>query len=120
MGAGTNLAFARGHSVSHGSRAQTTKAAGVVRDSSEHLPPAGNRSPAVVQVTHTSKELAGGTVAESGATAMNMAGMSMEGMGDCRRSRGCSDFGAADGRLVVEATMRSLVVVVVGPWLQAV
>src|SRR6185437_13079141 len=41
-------------------------------------------------------------------------------LGGCRRSRGCSDFGAADGRLVVEATMRSLVVVVVGPWLQAV
>jgi hypothetical protein len=33
----------------------------------------------------------------------------------CRRSRGCSTLGAADGRPVVEATMGSLVVVVVGP-----
>ena len=36
-------------------------------------------------------------------------------MGGCRRSRGCSDFGTADWRVVVEATMRSLVVVVVVP-----
>jgi hypothetical protein len=35
--------------------------------------------------------------------------------GACRRSRGCSVVGAADGRLVVEATMGSLAVVVVVP-----
>ncbi len=35
-----------------------------------------------------------------------------EKMGACRRSIGCSVVGAADGRLVVEATMRSFAVVV--------
>ena len=40
-------------------------------------------------------------------------------LGDCRRSRGCSIIGAADGRLVVEATMRPLVVVEVWPRLEA-
>jgi hypothetical protein len=38
--------------------------------------------------------------------------------GTCRWSRRCSMAGAADGRLVVEATMRSLVVVVVDPGLE--
>jgi hypothetical protein len=38
--------------------------------------------------------------------------------GSCRWSRRCSIAGAADGRLVVEATMGSLVVVVVGPGLE--
>jgi hypothetical protein len=38
--------------------------------------------------------------------------------GGCRRSRGCSIAESADGRFVVEATMRSLVVVEVDPWLQ--
>ena len=35
--------------------------------------------------------------------------------GSCRRSRGCTDIGAADRRLVVEATMGSFIVVVVVP-----
>ena len=38
--------------------------------------------------------------------------------GGCRRSRGCTEVGAADGWFVVEATMRSFEVVVVGPGLQ--
>ena len=38
--------------------------------------------------------------------------------GACRRSRGCSDLGAADGRFVVEAAVWSLVVVVVEPGLE--
>ena len=38
--------------------------------------------------------------------------------GGCRRSRGCSDLGAADGRFVVEAAVWSLVVVVVDPGLE--
>src|SRR5271170_4600083 len=37
--------------------------------------------------------------------------------GGCRWSRGCSDVGAADGRAVIEATMRSFPVVVIDPWL---
>ena len=39
--------------------------------------------------------------------------------GACRWSRGCSGVGSADGRLVEEATMRSLQVVVIGPGLEA-
>jgi hypothetical protein len=42
----------------------------------------------------------------------------LEMKGTCRWSRRCSIAGAADGRLVVEATMGSLVVVVVGPGLE--
>ena len=38
--------------------------------------------------------------------------------GACRCSRGCCRVGAADGRLVVEATMGSFVVVIVDPRLQ--
>src|SRR5271157_2201476 len=39
--------------------------------------------------------------------------------GTCRCSRRCTSLGAADGRLVVEATMRAFVVVIVGPRLEA-
>ena len=58
------------------------------------------------------------TVTDSSGDAVSLAVYQQGAGGACRWSRRCSIAGAADGRLVVEATMRSLVVVVVGPGLE--
>ena len=52
-------AFAQDHSARKNNSTQTVKAADIVRDPSDLPTPVGNRPPAVVQVTLTSKELVG-------------------------------------------------------------
>lgn len=68
MGAGTVPAFTQGHPMHPEKSAPTTKAADIVRDPSDLPAPIGNRVPAVVKVTLTSKELVGVLDAASGTT----------------------------------------------------
>lgn len=68
MGIWNAEAFAQGHSMHPGTGAQAIKAADIVRDPSDLPPPLGNRAPAVVKVTLTSKELVGVLDPASGTT----------------------------------------------------
>lgn len=67
-GMAASPAFARDRSTHKDTPAQTIKAADIVRDPSDLPPPAGNRPPAVVHVTITSKELVGVLDPQSGTT----------------------------------------------------
>lgn len=68
MGTVAVPASAENHAMHTGKLAQTTKAADIVRDPSDLPPPIGDRAPAVVKVTLTSKELFGVLDAASGTT----------------------------------------------------
>ena len=68
MGSGVVPVFAQGHSTHSENTAQTIKAADIVRDPSDLPPPIGDRAPAVVKVTLTSKELVGALDPASGTT----------------------------------------------------
>ena len=72
IAAGTNtmtvMARAQGRASHTDTVAQTIKAADIVRDPSDLPPPIGDRAPAVVKVTLTSKELVGALDPASGTT----------------------------------------------------
>lgn len=68
IGAGGSTAYAQGHTKHREHAAETIKAADIVRDPSDLPPPVGNRAPAVVRVTLTSKELVGALDPASGTT----------------------------------------------------
>ena len=72
IAAGTNamtvMARAQGRASHTDKVAQTIKAADIVRDPSDLPPPIGDRAPAVVKVTLTSKELVGALDPASGTT----------------------------------------------------
>ena len=68
IGAGVSMAYAQGHIKHAEHAAETIKAADIVRDPSDLPPPVGNRAPAVVRVTLTSKELVGALDPASGTT----------------------------------------------------
>lgn len=68
MGSGPVPAFAQSHPAHSGNTAHTIKAADIVRDPSDLPPPIGDRAPAVVKVTLTSKELVGALDPASGTT----------------------------------------------------
>lgn len=68
MGTVAVPASAENHAMHTGKLAQTTKAADIIRDPSDLPPPIGDRAPAVVKVTLTSKELFGVLDAASGTT----------------------------------------------------
>jgi copper-containing nitrite reductase len=68
MGANVISAFAQSHPLHTDKKAPAIKAADVVRDPSDLPPPVGNRGPAVVNVTLTSKELVGALDPASGTT----------------------------------------------------
>ena len=59
MGANATSAFAQSHPLHTDKKAPTIKVADIVRDPSDLPPPVGDRVPAVVRVTLTSKELVG-------------------------------------------------------------
>jgi len=61
-----STASAQEHSMHTGNATQTIKAADIVRDPSDLPPPIGDRAPAVVKVTLTSKELVGALDPASG------------------------------------------------------
>ena len=63
-----STAWAQNHSKHADNAIQTVKAADIVRDPSDLSPPIAHRSPAVVKVTLTSKELVGVLDPESGTT----------------------------------------------------
>jgi copper-containing nitrite reductase/plastocyanin len=68
MGSGAVPAFAQSHSRQLENTLHTIKAADIVRDPADLPPPVGNRAPAVVKVTLTSKELVGALDPASGTT----------------------------------------------------
>jgi copper-containing nitrite reductase len=68
MEANTALAVAQSHPLHSNDKAPTIKAADIVRDPSDLPPPVGDRAPAVVKVTLTSKELVGALDPASGTT----------------------------------------------------
>jgi len=68
MGSGAVPAFAQSHSKQLENTLHTIKAADIVRDPADLPPPVGNRAPAVVKVTLTSKELVGALDPASGTT----------------------------------------------------
>jgi len=65
---GAIAVHAQNHSKHVNNTTQTLKAADIVRDPSDLPPPIGNRAPAVVKVTLTSKELVGALDPASGTT----------------------------------------------------
>jgi copper-containing nitrite reductase len=65
---GASAVHAQNHSRHVDNTTQTLKAADIVRDPSDLPPPIGNRAPAVVKVTLTSKELVGALDPASGTT----------------------------------------------------
>ena len=68
MGANAASAIAQSHPLHSNDKAPTIKAADIVRDPSDLPPPVGDRAPAVVKVTLTSKELVGALDPASGTT----------------------------------------------------
>ena len=66
MGANATSAFAQSHPLHTDKKAPTIKVADIVRDPSDLPPPVGDRVPAVVRVTLTSKELVGALDPASG------------------------------------------------------
>ena len=68
MGANAAPAIAQSHPLHSNDKAPTIKAADIVRDPSDLPPPVGDRAPAVVKVTLTSKELVGALDPASGTT----------------------------------------------------
>ena len=68
MGANAASAIAQSHPLHSNDKAPTIKAADIVRDPSDLPPPIGDRPPAVVKVTLTSKELVGALDPASGTT----------------------------------------------------
>ncbi len=68
MGANAASAIAQSHPLHSNDKASTIKAADIVRDPSDLPPPVGDRAPAVVKVTLTSKELVGALDPASGTT----------------------------------------------------
>ena len=68
MGANAAPAIAQSHPLHSNDKAPTIKAADIVRDPSDLPPPVGDRAPALVKVTLTSKELVGALDPASGTT----------------------------------------------------
>jgi nitrite reductase (NO-forming) len=68
MGEGAASAIAQSHPSHAEIKAATIKAADIARDPSDIPPPVGNRAPAIVNVTLTSKELVGALDPASGTT----------------------------------------------------
>src|SRR6185437_8262840 len=68
MAANVPSAIAQSHPLHSNEKAPTIKAADIVRDPSDLPPPVGDRAPAVVKVTLTSKELVGALDPVSGTT----------------------------------------------------
>ena len=68
MGANAASAIAQSHPLHSNDKAPAIKAADIVRDPSDLPPPIGDRPPAVVKVTLTSKELVGALDPASGTT----------------------------------------------------
>ena len=68
IGMGAASAHAQNHAMHTDKANQTIKAADIVRDPSDLPPPVGDRTPAVVKVTLTSKELVGALDPASGTT----------------------------------------------------
>lgn len=68
MGTNAASAIAQSHPLHSNDKAPSVKAADIVRDPSDLPPPVGDRTPAVVKVTLTSKELVGALDPASGTT----------------------------------------------------